>query len=126
VGTKTFGKGSVQTVIPLGDGSALRLTTARYYTPSGRSIQAEGITPDIVVEDDLTRKKGDKFAAVKEKDLEKHLEQITKPDEKKSDDKKSELNTSVLNQDQVSSDEDDFQLAMARQVLKSWKALRGK
>ena len=131
VGTKTFGKGSVQTVIPLGDGSALRLTTARYYTPSGRSIQAEGITPDIVVEDDLTRKKGDKFAAVKEKDLEKHLEQITKPDEKKPDDKKlddkkSELNTSVLNQDEVKSDDDDFQLAMARQVLKSWNALRGK
>ena len=126
VGTKTFGNGSVQTVIPLGDGSALRLTTARYYTPSGRSIQAEGITPDIVVEDDLTRKKGDKFAAVKEKDLEKHLEQITKPDEKKPDDKKSELNTSVLNQDEVKSDDDDFQLAMARQVLKSWNALRGK
>jgi carboxyl-terminal processing protease len=126
VGTKTFGKGSVQTVIPLGDGSALRLTTARYYTPSGRSIQAEGITPDIVVEDDLTRKKGDKFAAVKEKDLERHLEGNNKPVEKKPDEKKPELNTSVLNQDQVKSDEDDFQLAMARQVLKSWNALRGK
>ncbi|RJS91595.1 S41 family peptidase [Salinisphaera sp. Q1T1-3] len=47
MGTDTFGKGSVQTVLPLGDGSALKLTTARYYTPSGRSIQAEGITPDI-------------------------------------------------------------------------------
>jgi len=126
VGTKTFGKGSVQTVIPLGDGSALRLTTARYYTPSGRSIQAEGITPDIVVEDDLTRKKGEKFTAIHEKDLEKHLEQITKPEEKKSDEQKSELNTSVLNQDEIKNDEDDFQLAMARQVLKSWNALRGK
>lgn len=126
VGTKTFGKGSVQTVIPLGDGSALRLTTARYYTPSGRSIQAEGITPDIVVEEDLTRKKGEKLEAIKEKDLEKHLEQITRPDEKKSDEPKSELNTSVLDQAQVKSDEDDFQLAMARQVLKSWNALRGK
>jgi carboxyl-terminal processing protease len=49
MGTQTFGKGSVQTVIPLNDGSALRLTTSLYYTPSGRSIQAEGITPDIVV-----------------------------------------------------------------------------
>ncbi|MGN8159920.1 S41 family peptidase [Salinisphaera sp. SWV1] len=47
MGTQTFGKGSVQTVLPLNDGSALKLTTARYYTPSGRSIQAEGITPDI-------------------------------------------------------------------------------
>jgi carboxyl-terminal processing protease len=49
MGTQTFGKGSVQTIIPLSDGSGLRLTTALYYTPSGRSIQAEGITPDIVV-----------------------------------------------------------------------------
>ncbi|HET7315462.1 S41 family peptidase [Salinisphaera sp.] len=47
MGTRTFGKGSVQTVLPLDDGSALKLTTARYYTPDGRSIQAEGITPDI-------------------------------------------------------------------------------
>lgn len=50
MGTKSFGKGSVQTVIPTPDGGALRLTTARYFTPSGRSIQAEGIDPDIVVE----------------------------------------------------------------------------
>ena len=49
VGTQTFGKASVQTVIPLEDGSALKLTTARYYTPNGRSIQAEGIKPDIIV-----------------------------------------------------------------------------
>jgi len=50
LGTRSFGKGSVQTIIPLSQGSAMRLTTARYYTPSGRSIQAKGITPDIVVE----------------------------------------------------------------------------
>jgi carboxyl-terminal processing protease len=50
LGTKTFGKGSVQTIIPLGGQGAIRLTTARYYTPSGRSIQAQGIEPDIVVE----------------------------------------------------------------------------
>ncbi len=49
VGTTSFGKGSVQTILPLGDGSGLRLTTAKYYTPKGRSIQATGITPDIVV-----------------------------------------------------------------------------
>lgn len=49
VGTTTFGKGSVQTILPLGDGSGLRLTTAKYYTPKGRSIQSTGITPDIVV-----------------------------------------------------------------------------
>jgi carboxyl-terminal processing protease len=50
MGTKTFGKGSVQTVIPLSDGSALRLTTAKYFTPRGRSIHGTGIMPDIVVE----------------------------------------------------------------------------
>jgi carboxyl-terminal processing protease len=53
VGTRSFGKGSVQTIMPLGQTGALRLTTARYYTPSGRSIQAKGIDPDVVVEQDL-------------------------------------------------------------------------
>ena len=58
LGTQTFGKGSVQTVIPLSDGSALRLTTARYYTPKGRTIQTTGITPDIIVK--LEAKNGEK------------------------------------------------------------------
>jgi carboxyl-terminal processing protease len=53
IGTKSFGKGTVQTIIPLGANGALRLTTARYYTPSGRSIQAEGIAPDIVVAENV-------------------------------------------------------------------------
>jgi len=53
VGTRSFGKGSVQTIIPLGANGAIRLTTARYYTPSGRSIQAKGIEPDVVVEQEL-------------------------------------------------------------------------
>src|SRR5689334_3087209 len=55
LGTKTFGKGSVQTILPLDDNSALRLTTARYFTPSGRSIQATGIVPDITVENATTQ-----------------------------------------------------------------------
>ena len=50
LGTKSFGKGSVQTIIPLGRNGAMKLTTQRYYTPSGRSIQAKGIDPDILVE----------------------------------------------------------------------------
>jgi carboxyl-terminal processing protease len=50
VGTQTFGKGSVQTIIPLSDGSGLRLTTAKYFTPKGRSIHGKGITPDVIVE----------------------------------------------------------------------------
>src|SRR5690606_33837754 len=49
----SFGKGSVQTIIPLGQNGAIRLTTARYYTPSGRSIQAKGIDPDMIVENEL-------------------------------------------------------------------------
>ena len=53
IGTRSFGKGSVQTIIPLGSNGAIRLTTARYYTPSGRSIQARGIDPDLIVEQDL-------------------------------------------------------------------------
>lgn len=59
VGTKTFGKGSVQTIFPLGDGSALKLTTAKYYTPKGKSIQQEGIVPDITVENNFSRVKSD-------------------------------------------------------------------
>jgi carboxyl-terminal processing protease len=57
LGTQTFGKGSVQTILPLGDNSALRLTTARYYTPRGRSIQATGITPDIVMGNEIASAK---------------------------------------------------------------------
>jgi carboxyl-terminal processing protease len=53
IGTRSFGKGSVQTIIPLGDQGALKLTTARYYTPSGRSIQAHGIDPDTIIEEEL-------------------------------------------------------------------------
>jgi len=69
IGTQTFGKGSVQTILPLGNNTAIKLTTARYYTPSGRSIQAKGITPDIVVEDPTTSTAG----RLREVDLEKHL-----------------------------------------------------
>jgi carboxyl-terminal processing protease len=74
VGTQTFGKGSVQTILPLDDESALRLTTARYYTPSGRSIQATGITPDVVVEPAVqVASAGDRFQ-VREADLSGHIE----------------------------------------------------
>lgn len=75
MGQKTFGKGSVQTVIPLGNNSALKLTTARYYTPSGRSIQAEGIQPDIRLEHLQVAAKDDNgFKPLKEADLAGHLE----------------------------------------------------
>jgi carboxyl-terminal processing protease len=72
LGTQTFGKGSVQTILPLEDGSALRLTTARYYTPNGRSIQAKGIEPDIVVRDGRDARAGHPNA-IREKDIRRHL-----------------------------------------------------
>ncbi len=73
MGAKTFGKGSVQTIFPMSQGAALRLTTARYYTPSGRSIQAKGITPDIEIEPlQVTRLEPNRFL-IKEADLSRHL-----------------------------------------------------
>jgi len=81
LGTQTFGKGSVQTILPLSDGSGLRLTTANYYTPSGRSIQASGITPDIILElippNEDEDEEDDTGFSIREEDLPNHLE----PDE---------------------------------------------
>ena len=71
LGTQTFGKGSVQTVLPLSNNSAIKLTTARYYTPAGRSIQAKGITPDVIVEESIN---GESHDFLREADLERHLE----------------------------------------------------
>jgi carboxyl-terminal processing protease len=72
MGQQTFGKGSVQTILPLGNNTAIKLTTARYYTPKGRSIQAKGITPDIPLDDAAT---GNTALKLREADLTKHLEQ---------------------------------------------------
>jgi carboxyl-terminal processing protease len=76
LGTRSFGKGSVQTIIPLGSNGALRLTTARYYTPSGHSIQAKGIEPEVVVEEELPddlKKKADELSTLGEANLRGHL-----------------------------------------------------
>jgi carboxyl-terminal processing protease len=73
LGTQTFGKGSVQTILPLNNGTAIKLTTARYFTPNGRSIQAKGITPDIIVEDATITSNEEPKMEVREADLEKHL-----------------------------------------------------
>jgi len=93
MGEKSFGKGSVQTILPTSGNAAVKLTTARYYTPSGRSIQAEGIEPDVI----LARVKlesldASKFKPVKEADLSHHLENGNGKDKKeaKKDDKKEE------------------------------------
>jgi carboxyl-terminal processing protease len=79
MGTQTFGKGSVQTIMPLGNATAIKLTTARYFTPSGRSIQAKGITPDIVVEEPGANT----LARLRESDLERHLDNDRDAAEKK-------------------------------------------
>lgn len=128
VGAKTFGKGSVQTIFPLGDGSAVRLTTAKYYTPKGRSIQAEGISPDIAVDSNIVRGK-EKGMVLKEKDLNKHIEtdKPEKPDKQGKTEKQIKtLDNSKDNSNNKNTADDDFQLAMGLQILKSWEALRGK
>jgi carboxyl-terminal processing protease len=114
LGVQTFGKGSVQSVIPLSDGSGLRLTTARYYTPSGTSIQSTGITPDIVVK--IETKNGIKeHAVVREKDLERHLK-----NEKEEEQGKTEQETAPLEV----SEKDDIQLQRAVDLLKTWRVFK--
>ncbi len=89
MGTKSFGKGSVQTILPLKENSALKLTTARYYTPSGNSIQAEGIEPDIVLKNlKLAALEDKQFKPLKEADLARHLENGNGKNGKSKGDKK--------------------------------------
>lgn len=111
LGTQTFGKGSVQTIIPLSDGSALRLTTSKYYTPSGRSIQAKGIEPDIVVED---IRREEVKVPIKEKDLKRHLEEEGVEPEKK-----------IKVEEKVEAEAEDIQLKRALDYLKSWYIFQG-
>ncbi len=96
MGEKSFGKGSVQTILPASNGGAVKMTTARYYTPSGRSIQAEGITPDIELSPlKLQAMDAIKFKPLKEADLSNHLnkgeEDKKSKDGKKKNDEKKEL-----------------------------------
>jgi carboxyl-terminal processing protease len=114
MGTQSFGKGSVQTIIPLTDNSGLRLTTARYYTPNGTSIQATGITPDILVNPvEITEvKEGIHF---REKDLKNHFETpLGKSDEKLPEE--GEQHRFELNEEY----RDDYQLMRALDLLKGW------
>lgn len=108
VGEKTFGKGSVQNVIPLPDGTGLKLTVALYYTPSGKSIQAEGIVPDFEVLWESPRKAEDNFS-VREKDLTRHLES----------DRAKKNAQSVQNIESKELLENDNQLRVALQLVKS-------
>jgi carboxyl-terminal processing protease len=112
VGDKTFGKGSVQTVIPLNDGSGIKLTTALYYTPSGRSIQAEGIEPDFKVPLQETEKEKDLFAQghqVRERDLTRHLDNVSRKKKPDGTDTKQKIKDLM---------ERDNQLKLALELLK--------
>lgn len=129
MGTQSFGKGSVQTIIPLNDESGLRLTTARYYTPNGRSIQAKGITPDIIVEQmEMPKTKNHTDSMfIREKDLENHFENTKESkqdqDNKASgkDDKVKQTTDTTLNIDPLKT---DYQLVRALDLLKGWEIMK--
>jgi len=131
LGTQTFGKGSVQSVLPLPGNTAIKLTTARYYTPSGRSIQAKGITPDIVVEESAN---GSSAARIREADLERHLED--KADAPKDDGKGKPAAKPANKGDKEEAEEapsrleyaskSDYQFQQALNILKGLQIMQGK
>ena len=126
LGTKSFGKGSVQTILPLDDSSALRLTTARYFTPKGRSIQASGIVPDIVIESTPPPDaKGDerKRPVVREENLPGHLQNQQAPQEPKDKDKEKEAERPVPPMSEMTP-ENDAQLRRALELLKGWDVFK--
>lgn len=121
MGSKTFGKGSVQTILPMPNGAALKLTTARYYTPSGRSIQAEGIEPDIKLENaKLTAVESSGFDPVKEADLSGHLQNGKA--EKKGDEKGTKGEKEGKSEEPLSTK--DYQLYEALNLLKGLQILK--
>lgn len=122
LGAKTFGKGSVQAIFTLSDGSGLRLTTAIYYTPSGRSIQASGIEPDIKIAFMPPNKKGEekKHHMLRESDLEGHIEKEGsdgKTEEKEEETSEPSPDEKTEAQKRIDSDN---QLRSALQILQSW------
>ena len=136
MGTQTFGKGSVQTVLPLSNNAAIKLTTARYFTPSGRSIQAKGITPDIVVEE--TANGSSSRSRVREADLERHLtgegekgekaepapaKPTAKPADKKDKGKTEDAEDSPHAPIEFASPK-DYQLGQAVNLLKAWQIIK--
>jgi len=118
MGTQSFGKGSVQTVLPLNGDHALKLTTARYYTPNGRSIQAQGITPDIEVHQGKFSVE-DESKYYKEADLSGHLENPNEKSETADEDKETQTETQDLTAK-------DYQLYQALTMLKGMRILSRK
>ncbi len=140
LGTKTFGKGSVQTIVPLSDGSGLRLTTARYYTPSGRSIQVSGIDPDIELEYAPIEEKDEEEVTfpMREADLDNHMEnenaEIENVSPANKEENKGEAGKNKDHPDTGAEKDNDTlymerldkdnQIRMAVQVLKSWGVIQ--
>ena len=125
VGTQTFGKGSVQTILPLSDGSAIRLTTAKYYTPKGRSIQNTGIAPDIIIKPEVP-KEVKVSPIVREKDLARHLENELLPREGTPEPGSSpaEEDGSSPSDQGITEPQEDTQLKKAVDLLKGWRILK--
>ena len=130
MGTQTFGKGSVQTVLPLSNNAAIKLTTARYYTPSGRSIQAKGITPDIIVEETAS---GESRERVREADLERHLGNdkdkaaepaAPKPQSKNGKKSKTDEADEAPRVPLEFASKNDYQLTQATNLLKAWQIIK--
>lgn len=127
--SKTFGKGSVQTILPLKDDNALKLTTARYFTPSGRSIQAEGIKPDIQLETlELHQKETNGFDPVKESNLTGHLDNGNKKKSDKEISKKQKDKDVKKKKDEEEGSlaEEDYELYEALNLLKGLVILQQK
>ena len=126
LGTQTFGKGSVQTILPLEESAAIRLTTARYYTPNGRSIQATGITPDIVLDNTIVRAKTDGGPAlpmVREENLPRHFQHKGKaaPEEGVPKGEEEPDDTQGVHEGEIGKDP---QLDRAMELLKSWNVFK--
>ncbi len=125
IGTRSFGKGSVQTIMPLQGGSGIKLTTARYYTPSGRSIQALGISPDILVEQHVANKEGEVVKKNPYQRFESDLRGALANDSLTEDQKKQLEDERKAQQAAAKLRDQDYQLSYAIDVLKGLTVLSG-